>query len=120
MRASLACLLSVCLVCIEAKADSFLCTGDKASGFEYSDVDKEWSAEVFDASTNQYIIQRNTDVMGRIPRVIVRLGEHEPMIFCDDDVGGKDTLLICDDVTSQFYFSMKTMRYVGSCRRIDC
>ena len=112
MRALLACLFTVCLFLGEAQADSFLCTGDKATGFTYSNVDKQWSAGIFDVSTKKYVIERNADLMGRIPRVITRLGEQDPMIYCDDDVGGKDTLLTCDDVTSQFYFSMKTMRYM--------
>lgn len=112
MRALRVCLFPVLLLLAEVQADSFLCTGDKATGFRSSDAGKQWSVRVFDASTNQYIIKKHTDVMGRIPRIIARSGEEEPMIFCDDDVGGEDTLLTCDDVTTQFYFSMKTMRYM--------
>lgn len=112
MRALLLGVLSAWLAVSHAQIDSYLCTADQAAGFAMDTEKRRWRATNIDVGKNQYIIKKNADVMGRIPRTITRVGEQAPAVFCDDDVGGEDMFLECDDVTIQFYFSRKTMRYM--------
>jgi hypothetical protein len=85
-------ILLVCLISTAANADeSYLCIGEKATGFSFNEKTKEWGISSF--KVHKYIVKKDSPDKGQWK--VYRFGNNTPEVECGYGFI-VDTTLICE------------------------
>lgn len=107
MRFFLIACLSVACASESARAESFLCVGQLATGFDWSKG--RWSAIRPDLTDKVFVLQPSGSLDDY---TVTRIGDREPSHYCSVQRRADSTLLlICGGLANGFTFSSKTLRF---------
>ena len=91
-----------------AGANQWLCIGEYATGFSYSEASQQWQSTHFRGQSKYVIIEGNNP---KYPYEIKRLGEKFSLMRCDHAVN-KAGYLLCDGLSGQFRFNKDNLRFL--------
>jgi hypothetical protein len=92
-----------------AGPETFLCVADKATGFSFNKVTKEWASTNFRASAKHLITRsKQTDVSWEVKEV----GDKSAYTICAKDFNSNGNL-ICQGFGNEFRFNRNSLRYMN-------
>jgi hypothetical protein len=107
MRFVLIACLSIACASESARAESFLCVGQLATGFDWSN--RRWSVSRPDLTDKVFVVQPSGSIDDY---TVTRIGDREPRHYCPVQRRADSTLLlICGGLANGFTFSSKTLRF---------
>lgn len=90
-----------------ARAESFLCVGQLATGFDWRNG--RWTVSGPDLANQIFVLQPSISFNDYS---VTRIGDHEPTHYCPAQRRADSTLLlICGGLANGFTFSSKTLRF---------
>ena len=93
-----------------ALAEQYLCVVDKAVGFSYDKVTKEWNNTNFNANS-KYLISEGDGSLKDAVWQITEVGNSFPSIGCKRDFNDYG-ILLCSDLISDFRFNKRNGRFL--------
>ncbi len=103
-------LVTTCLLFAAAAhaGEQYLCTADRASGFSFNKVMKEWTHTTFKANS-KYVVSKPED--GSSAFVVREIGNPFVTAWCKDPFSEAEFLL-CEGIGGDFKFNRKNGRYI--------
>jgi len=99
-------------------AESFLCVADKATGFKFNEVHKNWEQATFNVSDMKYIIRNpsaDDTLIGSAKNqafVGLEVGGKFPIIFCKDDFDSNGLLFCNYNISGEFRMNKNLGRFI--------
>ena len=91
----------------ETRADSFLCVGQLATGFDW--LDGRWTVSRFALVDKIFVLEPSGSLLDY---TVTQLGHQAPSHYCPVQKRADSTLLlICGGLANGFTFSSKTLRF---------